>query len=100
MLSNNDYFEYFIDFVKNNDKREILKEFGGANIYIPSYKTLLRDEELKQDFTTLIKEGLTIKNASVECAKKYDLSLNAVYLITKELRENLEQVCFSSQTPH
>ncbi|EAL3599531.1 DNA-binding protein, partial [Campylobacter jejuni] len=22
MLSNNDYFEYFIDFVKNNDKRE------------------------------------------------------------------------------
>ncbi|EAK8574480.1 DNA-binding protein, partial [Campylobacter jejuni] len=25
MLSNNDYFEYFIDFVKNNDKREILK---------------------------------------------------------------------------
>ncbi|EDO7882294.1 DNA-binding protein, partial [Campylobacter coli] len=21
MLSNNDYFEYFIDFVKNNDKR-------------------------------------------------------------------------------
>ncbi|EAM0806028.1 DNA-binding protein, partial [Campylobacter coli] len=50
MLSNNDYFEYFIDFVKNNDKREILKEFGGANIYIPSYKTLLRDEELKEDF--------------------------------------------------
>ncbi|EAL6441531.1 DNA-binding protein, partial [Campylobacter coli] len=27
MLSNNEYFEYFIDFVKNNDKREILKEF-------------------------------------------------------------------------
>ncbi|EAH9830715.1 DNA-binding protein, partial [Campylobacter jejuni] len=25
MLSNNEYFEYFIDFVKNNDKREILK---------------------------------------------------------------------------
>ncbi|EPW6616307.1 Mor transcription activator family protein, partial [Campylobacter coli] len=88
MLSNNDYFEYFINFVKNNDKREILKEFGGANIYIPSYKTLLRDEELKEDFKTLIKQGLTTKNASLECAKKYDLSLNAVYLITKELREN------------
>ena len=86
MLSNNDYFEYFIDFVKNNDKREILKEFGGANIYIPSYKTLLRDEELQEDFKTLIKQGLTTKNASLKCAKKYDLSLNAVYLITKELR--------------
>ncbi|EIB90357.1 DNA-binding protein, putative [Campylobacter jejuni subsp. jejuni LMG 23211] len=61
MLSNNDYFEYFINFVKNNDKREILKEFGGANIYIPSYKTLLRDEELKEDFKTLIKQGLTTK---------------------------------------
>lgn len=61
MLSNNDYFEYFIDFVKNNDKREILKEFCGANIYIPSYKTLLRDEELKEDFKTLIKQGLTTK---------------------------------------
>ncbi|EAJ3351984.1 TPA: DNA-binding protein [Campylobacter jejuni] len=94
MLSNNEYFEYFIDFVKNNDKREILKEFGGANIYIPSYKTLLRDEELKEDFKTLIKQGLTTKNASVECAKKYDLSLNAVYLITKELRENLEPSLF------
>lgn len=69
MLSNNDYFEYFINFVKNNDKREILKEFGGANIYIPSYKTLLRDEELKEDFKTLIKQGLTTKNASLECAK-------------------------------
>ena len=94
MLSNNDYLEYFIDLVKNNDKREILKEFGGANIYIPSYKTLLRDEELKEDFKTLIKQGLTTKNASLECAKKYDLSLNAVYLITKELRENLEPSLF------
>ncbi|EBF5963653.1 DNA-binding protein, partial [Campylobacter jejuni] len=54
----------------------------------------LRDEELKQDFKTLIKQGLTTKNASVECAKKYDLSLNAVYLITKELRENLEPSLF------
>ncbi|EAL5903450.1 DNA-binding protein, partial [Campylobacter lari] len=33
-------------------------------------------------------------NASVECAKKYELSLNAVYLITKELRENLEPNLF------
>ncbi|WP_139452508.1 Mor transcription activator family protein [Campylobacter armoricus] len=94
MLSNSEYFDYFIDFVKNNDKREILKEFGGGSIYIPSYKTLMRDEELKQDFKTLIKQGLTTKNASVECAKKYDLSLNAVYLITKELRENLEPSLF------
>ncbi|WP_257398784.1 Mor transcription activator family protein [Campylobacter lari] len=94
MLSNSEYFDYFIDFVKNNDKREILKEFGGGNIYIPSYKTLMRDEELKQDFKILIKQGLTTKNASVECAKKYDLSLNAVYLITKELRENLEPSLF------
>lgn len=94
MLSNSEYFDYFIDFVKNNDKREILKEFGGGNIYIPSYKTLMRDEELKQDFKTLIKQGLTTKNASVECAKKYELSLNAVYLITKELRENLEPNLF------
>ncbi|EPB4327451.1 Mor transcription activator family protein [Campylobacter jejuni] len=72
----------------------MLKEFGGANIYIPSYKTLLRDEELQEDFKTLIKQGLTTKNASLECAKKYDLSLNAVYLITKELRENLEPSLF------
>lgn len=94
MLSNAEYFEHFIDFVKNNDKREILKEFGGANIYIPSYKTLLRDEELKQDFSTLVKQGLTIKSASLECARKYDLSLNAVYLITKELRASLEPSLF------
>ncbi|MBZ7939713.1 DNA-binding protein [Campylobacter sp. W0014] len=94
MLSNNEYFEYFIDFVKNNNKREILKEFGGSNIYIPSYKTLMRDKELKQDFKTLIKQGLTTKAASIECAKKYDLSLNAVYLITKELREKLEPSLF------
>ncbi|EGD3593888.1 DNA-binding protein, partial [Campylobacter coli] len=52
------------------------------------------NEELKQDFKTLIKEGISTKNASVECAKKYDLSLNAVYLITKELRENLEPSLF------
>lgn len=94
MLTNNEYFDYFIDFVKNNEKREILKEFGGANIYIPSYKTLMRDEELKEDFKTLIKQGLTTKAASNKCAKKYDLSLNAVYLITKELRENLEPSLF------
>ncbi|HJF83057.1 Mor transcription activator family protein [Helicobacter pullorum] len=81
-----EYFEYFLEFVKNNDKREILKEFGGANIYIPSYKTLLRDEELKQDFKSLIIQGLTTKKASLECARKYDLSLNAVYMITKSIR--------------
>ncbi|MHA6957061.1 Mor transcription activator family protein, partial [Campylobacter jejuni] len=56
--------------------------------------TLLRDEELKQDFKTLIKQGISTKNASAECAKKYDLSLNAVYLITKELRKNLEPSLF------
>lgn len=48
-------------FVKNNDKREILKEIGGGNIYIPSYKTLMRGEGLKQDFKAPIKQGLTTK---------------------------------------
>lgn len=94
LLSNNEFFEYFIDFVKNNDKREILKEFGGANVYIPSYKSQMRDEELKQEFKHFIKQGLSIKEASIKCARNYNLSLNAVYLITKELRVSLEPSLF------
>ena len=94
MLSNLEYFEYFLDFVKKNEKKQILKEFGGANIYIPSYKSILRDEELKNTFTELVKKGLSSKEAVLRCAKEYGLSVNACYLITKEIRAKLEPSLF------
>ncbi len=84
-LTNLDFFQELFDFIKQEDAtlNQTLKEFGGSNYYIPSYKTVARNDEIIAEYTE--KRGQT--NLAKTLARKYDLSEPQIYLITKEVRE-------------
>lgn len=75
-----DMFEEFFDFIKlpTTDKEATIKEFGGSNFYIPSYKTTMRNEKIIEKY----KSGTSVKILS----REYDLTERQIYDITKELR--------------
>lgn len=79
-VSNFELFEAFVVFIREHDDiDEILREYGGSQLYIPSYKTVSRNDNVIEDFL----EGMSIP----ELRRKYDLSSNRIYEITREVRE-------------
>ena len=84
-LTNLDFFQELFDFIKKEDAtlNQTLKEFGGSNYYIPSYKTVARNDEIIKDY----KEEYGSMGLIKRLARKYDLSEPQIYLITKECRE-------------
>ncbi len=84
-LTNLDFFQELFDFIKQDGitVNETLKEFGGSNYYLPSYKTVARNDEILDDY----KENFGQKNLAKTLGRKYDLSEAQIYAITKEVRE-------------
>ncbi|AVK80636.1 DNA-binding protein [Campylobacter fetus subsp. testudinum] len=78
MLSNNDIFDEFFERVKSNTKEEILREYGGSAIYIPSYKTTARNDDMQREFQTLISNGISRHKAYRSLSYKYGLSVMRV----------------------
>ncbi|CAA6802556.1 MAG: Unknown protein [uncultured Sulfurovum sp.] len=79
MITNIEIFEQFYQDVKNaKSMADIVKEYGGSPVYVPSYKSYCRNDDILNDF----RKGMSIK----ELAKKYDLSDRNIYSITKEER--------------
>jgi len=79
-LSNFEVFEAFVAFTKESESLdEILKEYGGSQLYIPSYKTISRNDDVIKDYL----EGMSIQ----DLRRKYELSNNRIYEITREVRE-------------
>ena len=62
------------DIKKGKSKKEICREYGGLQIYIPTEKRFLR-EKIKQEFN-----GANHR----ELARKYSLSLRHVYNLLGE----------------
>lgn len=71
-----DMFEYFVEYVKSNTLENIIKEWGGGNIYIPSFKSTYRDKHI----LNLYKQGTHIK----DIAKEFNLSISRVRGIIKK----------------
>lgn len=84
VVSNYDIFIEFLELVKkpDTDLSVVLKEYGGSNIYIPSFKSICRNDEIIERY----KSDMSTSNLK-SLAKEYDLSVPQVYLITKEIRE-------------
>ncbi len=79
-ITSYDMFEEFFDFIKlpTTDKKATIKEFGGSNFYIPSYKTTMRNDEIIQKYKN--------KTSVKILAREYDLTERQIYDITKEIR--------------
>ncbi|WP_162165803.1 Mor transcription activator family protein [Campylobacter fetus] len=78
MLSNNDIFDEFFERVKSNTKEEILREYGGSAIYIPSYKTTYRNDDIKREFKILINNGVNRHKAYRALSLKFGISMTRI----------------------
>ena len=88
MINNFDLFVEFYNKVKeSSDISEIIKEYGGASIYVPSYKATFRNQDILRQYDEGIKLGKPRPVVIREIAAKHNLSYNSVCAITKELRE-------------
>lgn len=87
MVDNIDIFTNFFEKIqKGCTMSDVLKEYGGSNIYIPSYKTVMRDEEIREEFLQRVGSE---SSASIvkDLSRKHQLSNSRVYSITEDLRE-------------
>ena len=80
-VTNYDLFEELFNFINNpaNDLSATIKEFGGSNFYIPSYKTTFRNNKIIEQY----KQGTSVKDLT----REHDLSEAQIYAITKNVRE-------------
>ena len=88
MINSFDLFAEFYNRVKESENMaDIIKEYGGASIYGPSYKATFRNQDILRQYDEGIRAG---KNSSVvirELAQAHNLSYNTISSITKEARE-------------
>ena len=88
MINSFDIFAEFYNRVKESENMaDIIKEYGGASIYVPSYKATFRNQDILRQYDEGIRAG---KNSSVvirELAQAHNLSYNTISSITKEARE-------------
>lgn len=84
MISNYDLFMEFYKRVKGSKKvGEVLKEFGGSNLYIPSYKSTERNRDIQREFSELCDLGKSKPQAIRDLSTKYGLSYNRVQGIVR-----------------
>jgi Mor family transcriptional regulator len=82
-ITNLDLFEELFLFIKENDLNATIKEYGGSNFYIPSYKTTLRNDEIIKYYRANYGQIGLVKRL----AKQYNLTERQIYDITREVRE-------------
>ena len=84
-VTNFDLFEDLFNFIKNPEVTisDVIKEHGGSSLYIPSYKTTIRNAEICEEY----KKRQGEKRLTKKLSKHYDLSEAQILLITKHLRE-------------
>lgn len=88
MLNNFDLFIEFYNSVKESTNiKDILKQYGGGNIYIPSYKGTYRNGEIIKKYNDGVKMGKNTTLLIRQIAAEYDLSYNTVLNITRGVRD-------------
>ena len=87
MINSFDIFAEFYNRVKESESMaDIIKEYGGANIYVPSYKGTFRNYDILKEYEEGIKLGKSSPVVIRELAAKHSLSYNSVCAIIKEIR--------------
>ncbi|TLE14485.1 DNA-binding protein [Helicobacter apodemus] len=81
------FFNLYERIQKGATLKEVLQDFGGANLYIPSYKSIQRDEDIWKDYKDLKENGATQKYIMLSLQQKYSLSEQHLYKILKTKRE-------------
>jgi len=89
IVTNYDLFEELYSFIQEgNSMEETLKEYGGGTYYIPSYKTICRNDGIIQDYLQMQKNGDSYITRSL--SKKYELSTRQIQKIIKAYKEEVD----------
>ena len=83
MITNQEIFEQFYKDCNELPIDEIIKNYGGGTIYVPSYKSTLRDKHIYQKY----KEGYSIH----QLKREFNLSANRIRNIIKEQERQQKQ---------
>ncbi len=87
-ISNFDiFFNLYERIQKGATLKEVLQDFGGANLYIPSYKTIQRDEDIREEYQSLLNKKNSKKQIMLTLQQKYNLSEQHLYKILKDERQ-------------
>lgn len=83
-ITNFDICEEMFRFIKeeNTSMSNFLKEYGGTNVYIPSFKKIYRDDEIIEEY----KKNPT-KATVRKLARDHELCEQQVYKITRAIRK-------------
>ena len=88
IINNFDLFVEFYNCVKESESMaDVLKEYGGANIYVPSYKSTFRNRDIIKDYEEGVAAGKQSTVIIREIATKHGLSYNSISSIVKENRQ-------------
>lgn len=84
-VNNLDLFEEMFELIKlpDTDIKKVIQEYGGSSLYIPSYKTTCRNDDIIAEY----KERIGEKHLVNKLAKKYQLSMSQIFKLTKTTRE-------------
>jgi Mor family transcriptional regulator len=84
-ITNLDLVKEFVKFIKSAASLdEVIKEYGGCSIYIPSYKTVYRNDEIRVKYLEMRESKAT--NIALHLAREYDVTTRQIYTITQDLR--------------
>ena len=80
-VTSKDIFEEFTRRIREDGASddELMEEYGGMPIYVPSWKLNGRNNKIIEDYNS----GLSPK----QLKRKYDLSQSQIYEIIKDVRE-------------
>ncbi len=81
------FFNLYERIQKGATLKEVLQDFGGANLYIPSYKTIQRDEDIREEYQSLLNKKNSKKQIMLTLQQKYNLSEQHLYKILKDERQ-------------
>ena len=85
LVTNYDLFQDLYNYIKSGaSEKEVVKNYGGSSLYIPSYKNIHRNDEICEDYIELKKNNQRLIARTL--AKKYELSEAQILLINKHLR--------------
>ncbi len=88
IINNFDLFVEFYNCVKESESMaDVLKEYGGANIYVPSYKSTFRNRDILDEYKEELKSGKPGAVIIRELSAKHGLSYNSISSIVKENRQ-------------
>ena len=88
MISNLDIFMQLYDLIKQSKSpSDVVKEFGGSNVYVPSYKSTYRNEDILKEYREAIDAGKDPNKTIRELAAKHNLSYNSICNIIKESKK-------------